>query len=76
MITLFFTPPYEVLEGYFGYFMFFCSVKLFSTVAGPIGAKFGMRHEPYASQVLRDFGVATLRDGEIIAQNVLIWGHV
>ena len=36
--------------------VFFCSVKLFSAVAGPIGAKFGMMHEPDASQVLRDFG--------------------
>ena len=31
-----------------------------------------MRHEPDASQVLRDFGGATPRDGEIIAQNVSI----
>ena len=38
-------------------------------MAGPIGAKFGMRHQPDASQVLRDFGGATPRDGEIIAKN-------
>ena len=52
--------------------LFVCSVKLFSAVDGPIGAKFGMRHEPDARQVLRDFGGATPRDGEIIAQNVKI----
>ena len=45
--------------------MFFCSVKLFSAVAGPIGMKFGMRHEPDTSQVLRDFGGATPRDSEM-----------
>ena len=67
-----FIPPYVVWEGYIGYCMFFCSVKLSSAVAGPIVAKFGMRHEPDARQVLRDFGGATPRDGEIIAQNVLI----
>ena len=43
-------------------------------MAGPIGAKFGMRHEPDASQVLRDFWGATPRDGEIIAENVKIRG--
>jgi len=53
-------PPYEVLEGYIGYCVcFFCSVKLFSAVAGLIGAKFSKRHEPDASQVLRDFWGAT-----------------
>ena len=61
---------------YFLSVCFFCSVKLFSAVAGPIGAKFGIRHEPDASQVLRDFGGAIPREGEIIAQNVLIRGHV
>ena len=50
--------------------LYFCSVKLFSAVAGPIGTKFVVRHEPDASQVLRDFGDATPRDSEIIAQNV------
>ena len=50
--------------------MFVCSVKVFSAVAGPIG----MRREPDVSQVLRDFGGATPRDGEIIAKNVLIRG--
>ena len=73
-----------VWEGYFGYCMFFCfffvcPVKLFSAVAGPISAKFGTRHQPDASQVLRDFGGATPRDGEIIAKNVKIrvrvWGQ-
>ena len=54
------------------FFCFFCSVKLFSAVAGPISAKFGTRHQPDASQVLRDFGGATPRDGEIIAKNVKI----
>ena len=54
--------------------LFVCSVKLFSAVAGPIGAKFGTRHKPDARQVLRDFGGATSRDGEIIAQNVKIRG--
>ena len=43
---------------------FFCSVKLFSAVAGPIGTKFGMRHELDASQVLRDCGGATPGDGD------------
>jgi len=33
-----------------------------------------MRHEPDASQVLRDFEGATPRDGEIIAKNVSIRG--
>ena len=47
-----------LLKDLFFYF-FVCSVKLFSAMAGPIGAKFGMRHEPDASQVLRDFGGAT-----------------
>ena len=70
MIFAVFIPPYVVWEGYFVYCMFFGSVKLFSAVAGPIGAKFGMRHEPDASQVLRDFGGATPRDVKIIAQNV------
>ena len=55
-------------------YFFVCSVKLFSAVAGPIGAKFGTRHEPDASQVLRDFGGATPKDGEIIAKNVKIRG--
>ena len=54
-----------VWEGYFGYCMFFvCPVKLFSAVGGPIDAKFGMRHEPDANQVLRDFWGATPRDGD------------
>ena len=68
-----------VWEGYFVYcmfiffcFCFVCSVKLFSAVAGPIGAKFGTRHEPDARQVLRDFWGATPRDREIIAQNVRV----
>jgi len=55
-------------------FLCVCSVKLFSAVARLIGAKFGMRHEPDASQVLRDFGGAIPMDSEIIAQNVSIWG--
>ena len=57
-------------------FFFVCSVKLSSAVAGPIGAKFGTRHEPDARQVLRDFGGATPRDSEIIAENVSIRGRV
>ena len=57
-------------------FLFVCPVKLFSAVAGPIGAKLGMRHEPDASQISRDFGGAIPRDGEIIAENVRIRGRM
>ena len=73
-------PPYGSLGGIHRLLYFFvCPVKLFSAVAGPIGAKFGMRHQPDASQVLRDFGGATPRDGEIIAKivkiRVRVWGQ-
>ena len=79
----FIIPPYGSMGGilrllyvYFFLFFFVCSVKLFSAVAGPIGAKFDTRHEPDARQVLRNFGGATPRDREIIAQNVKIRGRV
>ena len=71
-------PPYGSMGGilrllYVFLFVFFvCPVKLFSAEAGPISAQIGMRHHPDASQVLRDFGGATPRDGEIIAKNVKI----
>ena len=52
-----------------GLVLFFCSIKLFSAVAGPIDAKFGTR--VYQDACLKFWG-ATPRDSEIIAQNVRV----